>query len=58
VKSHLDNWLKYVAFYFDLSYDESRRLAAEAGYADRLLDRVSGMDPMVLSALRAALMRF
>jgi len=54
VKSHLDNWLKYVAFYFDLSYNESRRLAAEKGYVDRLLNRVSGMDPMVLSTLRAA----
>lgn len=51
VQSHLDNWIKYLAFNFDFYYDASLRRAEDAGYAACLLERVAGMDPKVFSLL-------
>lgn len=48
-ETHLDMWLSYVAYIFDLNFPASFRYLQENGYLTVILDRVSPRDPSTRS---------
>lgn len=42
VRTSIDNWIKYIAFYFGLYFDESLKIACDGDFAGKMLSRVEG----------------
>ena len=44
-RNAIDHWVSYVAYFFDLNFQESRDIIEEEGFVDRIIDRIPYSNP-------------
>ena len=50
--THLDMWVSYLAYIYDLNFDESCRYVLEKGFIPRIIGRISYQNPETAGQMR------